>query len=63
MGEDLQPGDHGGPVFARDGEGGAGLIGLIGTTSADFNPGITFSPMAQIRLENPPPAGRTWRTF
>jgi hypothetical protein len=62
-GEDLHPVDHGGPVFAREGEGGVGLIGLVGTSSSDLTPGITFSPMAQIRLENPPPAGRTWRTF
>jgi hypothetical protein len=49
-----------GPVFVRAGEHEAHLLGLVTLGIGDS---YLFSPMAQIRLENPPPPGRTWRTF
>jgi hypothetical protein len=52
--------DWGGPVFVRDGEEQVQLLGLI---SFPFFDTAWYSPMGQIRLENPPPAGRAWRTF
>ncbi|MBA2671962.1 MAG: hypothetical protein H0U67_16460 [Gemmatimonadetes bacterium] len=52
--------EDGAPVFVRAGEHQVHLLGLLTFGSPDF---ILFSPMRQIRLENPPPPGRTWRTF
>jgi hypothetical protein len=53
------PLDWGAPVFEREGEDGARLAGIVSFTGGGA---VWFSPMGQIRLENPPPPGRSWRT-
>jgi hypothetical protein len=58
------PGDSGAPVFFRFPAGfqTVRLMGLLwgATTEGDL---WAFSAMNEIRFENPPPPGHTWRTF